>query len=96
MVEDNVLELIKRATPSEEGKLPFTPRAKAALRSAMEVALQLGHNYIGTEHLLLGLFSDEESFAARVLRDLGADYDIIRDRILGILAWLRERLMFGP
>jgi hypothetical protein len=86
MVEDHVLELIKRATPSEEGKLPFTPRAKAVLRSAMEVALQLGHNYIGTEHLLLGLFSDEESVAARVLRDLGADYDIIRDRILGILA----------
>lgn len=81
MVEEHVLELIKRATPSEEGKLPFTPRAKAVLGSAVEVALQLGHNYIGTEHLLLGLFSDEDSVAAKVLGDLGASYDIARDRL---------------
>ncbi len=59
MVEEQVLELIKRTSASEEGKLPFTPRANGVLRGSVEVALQLGHNYIGTEHLLLGLFGDD-------------------------------------
>ncbi len=86
MVEEHVLELIKRSTPSEGGKLPFTPRAKAVLRGAVEEALQLGHNYIGTEHLLLGLFGDEDSVAARVLGDLGASVDVIRDQTLELLA----------
>ena len=86
MVEEQVLELIKRTTASEEGKLPFTPRAKAVLRGAVEVAMQLGHNYIGTEHLLLGLFGDEDSVAAKVLRDLGASYGVVRDRTLELLA----------
>jgi ATP-dependent Clp protease ATP-binding subunit ClpC len=86
MVDEQVLELIKRATASEGGKLPFTPRAKAVLRGAVEVALQLGHNYIGTEHLLLGLFGDEDSIAGKVLRDLGASYDVVRDRTLELLA----------
>jgi hypothetical protein len=85
-VEEQVLELIKRATPSEEGKLPFTPRAKSALRSSVEVAVKLGHNYIGTEHLLLGLFGDENSVAAKVLRDLGATHDAVSDRTLELLA----------
>lgn len=86
MVEAQVVDLIKRATPSEEGRLPFTPRAKAALRGAVEVALELGHNYVGTEHLLLGLMSDEDSMAAKVLRDLEATYDIVRGRTLELLA----------
>ena len=86
MVDEQVLVLIKRGTASEEGKLPFTPRAKAALRGAAEVALQLGHNYIGTEHLLLGLFGDEDSVAAKVLGDLGASYDVLRDRTIEVLA----------
>jgi ATP-dependent Clp protease ATP-binding subunit ClpC len=66
--------------------VPFTPRAKTALRGAVEEALQLGHDYIGTEHLLLGLLSDEDSVAAKVLRDLGASSDTIRDRTLELLA----------
>jgi Clp amino terminal domain, pathogenicity island component len=90
VVEEHVLELIKRAPPLEEGKLPFTPRAKAVLRSAVEVSLQLGHNYIGTEHLLLGLFSDEDSVAAKVLLELGASYDITRERTLELLAGYRK------
>lgn len=85
-VEEHVLGLIKRSPPSEEGKLPFTPRAKAVLRGSVEVALQLGHNYIGTEHLLLGLFDDENSVAAKVLRDLGATDGVVRDRTLELLA----------
>ena len=86
MVDEQVVSLIKRAPGSEGGKLPFTPRAKAVLRGAVEVALQLGHNYIGTEHLLLGLFGDEESIAAKVLRDLGVSYGVVRDRTLELLA----------
>jgi hypothetical protein len=86
MVQEKVLELIKRATASEEGKLPFTPRAMAVLRGAVEEALQLGHNYVGTEHLLLGLFGDEDSIAAKVLEDLGTGYGVVRDRTLELLA----------
>jgi hypothetical protein len=86
MVDEKVAELIKRATASEEGKLPFTPRAKAVLSSAAEAALQLGHNYIGTEHILLGLLADEGSVAAKVLQGLGAGHDVVRDRTLELLA----------
>ena len=86
IVEEQVLELIKRTTASEEGKLPFTPRAKAVLRGAVEVAAQLDHDYIGTEHLLLGLFGDEDSIAAKVLRDLGTSHGALRDRTLELLA----------
>lgn len=86
MVDVQVLQLIERGTASEGGKLPFTPRAKAVLRGAVEMALQLGHNYIGTEHLLLGLVGDEDSVAAKVLSALGASYDVMKDRTLELLA----------
>ncbi len=86
MVHEKVLELIKGATASEEGKLPFTPRAKAVLRIAEKEALQLGHNYVGTEHLLLGLLADEDSVAARVLQDLGVNQGVVRDRTVELLA----------
>jgi ATP-dependent Clp protease ATP-binding subunit ClpA len=86
MVAARVEEMITRATPAGEGKLPFTPRAKAVLRDSVEIALHLGHNYIGTEHILLGLFGEEESVAAKVLRDLGASYEVTRDRTLERLA----------
>jgi hypothetical protein len=86
MVAEHVAEIITRATPAGEAKLPFTPRAKAVLRNAVEVALQLGHNYVGTEHILLGLFGDEDAVAAKVLRDLRASYDLVRDRTVELLA----------
>ncbi len=86
MVEERILVLIKRGSASGEGTLPFTPRAKAVLRSAVEESLRLGHNYVGTEHLLLGLLTDEDSVAAKVLLDLNASYDVIRDRTLALLA----------
>ena len=86
MVEENVLSLIKRGSASEEGTLPLTPRAKAVLRRAVEEALRLGHNYVGTEHLLLGLVGDEESVAAKVLLELRASYGVIKERTLELLA----------
>jgi len=82
MVELQILALIKRGTGSDERKLSFTPRAKAAIRSAVEEALRLGHNYVGTEHLLLGLFIDGDAIAAKVLGELGASYDVMRFRVV--------------
>ena len=86
MVEERILELIKRTGTSDSGRLPLTPRAKAVLSSSVDEALQLGHNYIGTEHLLLGLFADEDSIAAKVLLQLGISHGIVRDRTLEVLA----------
>jgi Clp amino terminal domain, pathogenicity island component len=85
-VDDKVVGLIKQAAASDDGQLPFTPRAKGVLRSAAEEALRMGHNYIGTEHLLLGLFVDEDSIAAKVLQELGASESVVRDRTLELLA----------
>jgi hypothetical protein len=90
IVEENVLVLIKRGTATEEGTLPLTPKAKAVLRHAVDEALRLGHNYIGTEHLLLGLVGDEQSVAGKVLLELRASYGFIKDRTLALLAGLSE------
>ena len=81
MVETQVVALIKPGTASEECKLSFTPRAKAAVQNAFHEALQLGHNYVGTEHILLGLFADGDAVAAKVLVELGANVDATRARI---------------
>jgi hypothetical protein len=80
-IETRILALIKRGAAPEKGKLPFTPRAKAAVQNAVSEALQLGHNYIGTEHLLLGLCIDRESVAAKILVEVGASYDSFKARI---------------
>jgi Clp amino terminal domain, pathogenicity island component len=85
-VEENILSLIKPGSASEDGTLPFTPRAKAVLRHAAEEALRLSHNYVGTEHLLLGLLGEEESVAAKVLVELKASSGTIKDRTLELLA----------
>jgi hypothetical protein len=90
MIEEKVGQLIKQTAPTGEGKLPFTPRAKAVLSGAAEVAIELGHNYIGTEHLLLGLFADEDSIAAKVLQELGVDHSGVSDRTLEVLAGYRS------
>jgi hypothetical protein len=81
-VEMQVLALIKRGETPGSGKLPFTPRAKAAVQSAVDQAVQLAHNYIGTEHILLALFLSQDSVAAKVLREVGADYDAIKAQIV--------------
>lgn len=79
--ERQILEQIKRGSGSEEGRLPFTPRAKAAVHNAVGEAVKLGHTYVGTEHLLLGLCVDQNCVAAKVLTGLGASYDDLRVRI---------------
>lgn len=67
------------------GQLPFTPRVKKTLEFAMEEARALGHNYIGTEHLLLGLLREQEGVAAQVLMNLGLKLDDVREEIIGLL-----------
>ena len=73
------------ATLVSMGQLPFTPRAKKVLELALEEASQLGHNYIGTEHLLLGLIKESEGIAARVLMNLGVKLEEVREEVLEFL-----------
>jgi Clp amino terminal domain, pathogenicity island component len=81
VIEARVVSHIKPGLSPEEGRLPFTPRAKAAIQSAVSEALQLGHNYVGTEHLLLGLFGDGDAIAPKVLVEVGGSYEILKARI---------------
>jgi len=67
------------------GKLPYTPRAKKVIEYAVEEARNLNHNYVGTEHLLLGLLREEEGVAAQVLRNLGLRLEEVREEVLNLL-----------
>ena len=67
------------------GEIPFTPRAKKVLELAVEEAQNMGHNYVGTEHLLLGLIREEEGVAARVLENLGVRLDVVREEVISLL-----------
>ena len=67
------------------GEAPFTPRAKRVLELAMDEARQLGHNYVGTEHILLGLIREGEGVAAQVLKNLGADMETARKQVIRLL-----------
>ncbi|MDA1223354.1 MAG: NDP-hexose 4-ketoreductase, partial [Planctomycetota bacterium] len=81
------VEKIVKTGPSmvTMGQLPFTPRAKKVLELSMEEASQLNHNYIGTEHLLLGLIKENEGIAAQVLMNLGVKLDEVREEVLEFL-----------
>jgi len=67
-------------------EIPFTPRSKKVLELALREALSLGHNYVGTEHILLGLVRENEGVAARILRDFDADAETIRNELLRMLS----------
>jgi len=67
------------------GEIPFTPRAKKVLELAVEEAQSMAHNYVGTEHLLLGLIREEEGVAARVLENLGCRLDVVREEVISLL-----------
>ena len=88
-VEAAILALTPRGD-AEVGAPPFTPRATACLEKALDEALQLGHNYIGTEHILLGLFTDPDGFAARIMRDASVTHDATRDRIVEMLTGIQK------
>src|SRR5256885_6228995 len=85
-VRAQVEEIIGHGGSAPSGHIPFTPRAKKVLELALREALQLGHNYIGTEHILLGLIREGEGVAAQVLVKLGADLSRVRQQVIQLLS----------
>jgi ATP-dependent Clp protease ATP-binding subunit ClpC len=84
-VRQQVEEIIGRGQEAPSGPVPFTPRAKKVLELSLRESLQLGHNYIGTEHILLGLLREGDGVAAQVLVRLGADLDRVRQQVIQLL-----------
>jgi len=84
-VRGQVEEIIGQGQQAPSGHIPFTPRAKKVLELSLREALQLGHNYIGTEHILLGLIREGEGVAAQVLVKLGADLNRVRTQVNQLL-----------
>ena len=85
-VRSQVEEIIGQGQQAPSGHIPFTPRAKKVLELSLREALQLGHNYIGTEHILLGLIREGEGVAAQVLIKLGADLARVRQQVIQLLS----------
>jgi hypothetical protein len=85
-VRVQVEEIVGRGAEAPTGHIPFTPRAKKVLELSLREALALSHNYIGTEHILLGLIREGEGVAAQVLVKLGASFDRVRQQVIQLLA----------
>ena len=85
-VRSQVVEIIGQGSSAPTGHIPFTPRAKKVLELSLREALQLGHNYIGTEHILLGLIREGEGVAAQVLVKLGAELHKVRQTVIQLLS----------
>jgi len=93
-VRQRVEEIIGRGKQAPSGHIPFTPQAKEVLKLALDESVQLGHSYIGTEHILLGLIREGDSVAAHVLTGLGADLDGAREQVIRLLDEYRRE--HGP
>jgi ATP-dependent Clp protease ATP-binding subunit ClpC len=83
-VRQEVVAIVGRGKKEPSGHIPFTPRAKKVLELSLREALQLGHNYIGSEHILLGLLREGEGVAAQVLARLGGDLKAVRQRVISL------------
>jgi ATP-dependent Clp protease ATP-binding subunit ClpA len=90
-VREKVKEIVGRGEKPPSGHIPFTPRTKKILELSLRESIQLGHNYIGTEHILLGMISEGEGVAAQVLVGLGADLDRVRQQVVQLLHGYRSR-----
>jgi Clp amino terminal domain, pathogenicity island component len=84
-VREQVEAAVGRGKKAGSGHIPFTPRAKRVLELSLRESLQLGHNYIGTEHILLGLIAEGDGVAAQVLVGLGANAEVTRRKVLEVL-----------
>ena len=84
-VRQQVEEIIGQGQQAPSGHIPFTPRAKKVLELSRHEASQLGHDYIGTEHILLGLIREGDGVAAQVLVKLGADLNRVRQQVIQLL-----------
>ena len=80
-----VAQVVGQGDEVATGQIPFTPRAKKVLELSLKEALSLGHNYIGTEHILLGLVRENEGVAARLLLDFGVDAEKVRHAVIRML-----------
>ena len=89
-VRQRVEELTGRGVQAPSGHIPFTPQAKQALELSLAEAVQLGHHYIGTEHILLGLIREGEGVATAVLSELSADLDGAREQVTRLLDQYRR------
>src|SRR5579871_6768239 len=94
-VRGQVVRIVGSGEEVTSGQIPFTPRAKKVLELALREALSLGHNYIGTEHILLGLVRENEGVAARILLDFDADAEKIRNEIIRMLSGPGRRQQGG-
>lgn len=92
-VRSQVEEIIGQGNETPAGHIPFTPRAKKVIELSLREALQLGHNYIGTEHVLLGLIREGEGVAAQVLVKLGAELTTVRRQVIEILTNYQGKLV---
>src|SRR6202166_2448959 len=94
-VREKVKETIVLSGSAPTGSPPFTPRAKKVLELSLREAMQLGHNYIGTEHMLLGLAREGEGGAAQVLVSLGADLPRVRQQVIQLLSGYQGKEAVG-
>ena len=85
-VRAQVARIVGQGDEATDANIPFTPRAKKVLELALREALSLGHNWVGTEHILLGLVRENEGVAARILLDFDADDEKIRDELLRLMS----------
>jgi ATP-dependent Clp protease ATP-binding subunit ClpC len=85
-VRTQVARIVGSGDEVTPGQIPFTPRAKKVLELSLREARSLDHNYIGTEHILLGLVRENEGVAARILLDFGVDADTVRNATIDLLA----------
>jgi ATP-dependent Clp protease ATP-binding subunit ClpA len=95
-VRQQVEEIIGQGQQAPSGHLPFTPRGKKVLEFSVREALQLGHDYIGTEHILLGLIREGDGVAAQVLVKLGADLNRVRQQVIQLLHGYQGKEPSGP
>lgn len=86
VVRERVEAIIGRHQATRTGQIPFTPHAKKALEFALRESMQLGQNYIGTEHILLGLVREGEGVGFQVLQSLGAELDRVRETVVELLS----------
>jgi ATP-dependent Clp protease ATP-binding subunit ClpC len=84
-VREQVVQIVGRGKQAPSGHIPFTPRAKKVLELSLREALQLGHDYIGTEHILLGLIREGEGVAAQVLTNLGGELSRVRVKVIELI-----------
>jgi ATP-dependent Clp protease ATP-binding subunit ClpC len=85
-VRAQVARIVGEGEEVTTGQIPFTPRTKKVLELSLREALSLGHNYIGTEHILLGIVRENEGVAARILLDFGADAETVRNEVIRMLS----------